>query len=343
MENEKTKSIFDNFTRQYSLSKTLRFELKPLPATRNYLEMDKQENDKIFPKDKERAKNYIMLKGYLDLLHRDFIKERLSEFKKIEKSIDFGKVYKCDKETEVKENIDEDENNLEIQKDEWAEQRKKIANSFKNNGFLFEKEVIDHLVAKFRDERELFENFRGFVGYLRGFFENRKNLYKDEGKSGSVATRIVDQNLPRFFENIDKLGIILKEYPNAETIFSDCELWKNYFDEKGLSDNGNIRKFAAENYNWKKIFEANYYNFCFLQDDINFYNYIVKKLNKDIFQYRQQLIASKKERQGAGVIKKNKLRLFAVLHKQILGEIKKKSDFYRNNKTHYWGGFEQFY
>lgn len=327
MENEKTKSIFDNFTRQYSLSKTLRFELKPLPATRNYLEMDKQENDKIFPKDKERAKNYIMLKGYLDLLHRDFIKERLSEFKKIEKSIDFGKVYKCDKETEVKENIDEDENNLEIQKDEWAEQRKKIANSFKNNGFLFEKEVIDHLVAKFRDERELFENFRGFVGYLRGFFENRKNLYKDEGKSGSVATRIVDQNLPRFFENIDKLGIILKEYPNAETIFSDCELWKNYFDEKGLSDNGNIRKFAAENYNWKKIFEANYYNFCFLQDDINFYNYIVKKLNKDIFQYRQQLIASKKERQGAGVIKKNKLRLFAVLHKQILGEIKKKSDF----------------
>lgn len=325
MEKE-TKSIFDNFTRQYSLSRALRFELKPLPATRNFLELDKQENDKIFPKDKERAKDYFILKKYLDLLHRNFIIKSLGEFKESGKSIDFEKIYQNRNKLNEKEEATESDEDSNNKKDESAQLRRMIVSSFKGNDFLFEKEVIDYLGENFNEEKALFENFRGFMGYLRGFFENRKNLYKDDGKTGSVATRIVDQNLPRFFENIKKIGIILKDYPEAEAVFNNYRGWESYFSEKGLSDDDDIKKFAAGKYNWKKIFEANYYNFCFLQADINFYNYVVKKLNKDIFQFRQQLIASKKEKKATNAIKKNKLRLFTVLHKQILGEIKTNSD-----------------
>ena len=57
MPQEKT-NIFSSFTGKYKLSKTLKFELKPLPATRKFLKIDEIEKEKLFPKDREKAKNY---------------------------------------------------------------------------------------------------------------------------------------------------------------------------------------------------------------------------------------------------------------------------------------------
>lgn len=365
MEKEKTKSIFNKFTHQYSLSRALRFELKPLPATRDFLKIDKEEKEKIFPKDKERAKNYISLKYYLNLLHKDFINKSLSEFKKDGQSINFDEVYNNLKNeaNDENENIENENEDSDKKKNDFEKLRSVIAESFKGNGFLFEKEVINRLEDKFKQKGEkifiinntskellndkdaprilftnienkeetIFQNFKGFVGYLRGFFENRKNLYKDKGKAGSVATRIIDQNLSRFFENIDKLKSILEKHSTLETNFGNNKLWKEYFEEKKLNNESNIRLFASNNYGWKKVFKPNYYNFCFLQNDIEFYNYVIRKLNKDINEYKHQLTFAQKEKKkkknSNSKKQENKLPLFVKLHKQILGEIKKKSDF----------------
>src|SRR3989338_9591273 len=68
----KQKSVFDNFTRKYSLSKTLRFELKPIGNTPKLL---KDEN--VFEKDRIIKEKYKQTKPYFDYLHREFIEESL--------------------------------------------------------------------------------------------------------------------------------------------------------------------------------------------------------------------------------------------------------------------------
>lgn len=63
----------DNFTNQYSLSKTLRFSLKPVGKTEENFN-----NALLLEKDKERAQKYDKVKKYIDRYHKHFIDEILS-------------------------------------------------------------------------------------------------------------------------------------------------------------------------------------------------------------------------------------------------------------------------
>ena len=66
-----TKSVFDDFTNLYSLSKTLRFELKPVGKTLNHL-------PDVVVTDAHIKKLYTeVMKPALDSLHSDFITETL--------------------------------------------------------------------------------------------------------------------------------------------------------------------------------------------------------------------------------------------------------------------------
>jgi len=58
-------SIFDKFTNLYSLSKTLRFELKPVGKTQEMLE-----EAQVFAKDEIIQKKYEKTKPYFNRLHR---------------------------------------------------------------------------------------------------------------------------------------------------------------------------------------------------------------------------------------------------------------------------------
>lgn len=356
------KTIFDKFTKKYSLSKTLRFELKPMPQTRKFLQMDELEKEKIFPKDREKAEKYQILKYYLDLLHRDFINSALTKFKK--ERIDFAKVFEQlskDKE-DNSSNQTGDVNQANEEKGDLKSIRSKIA-KFNGNGYLFDKKIInvlgEHFVEdnngkvffvkeneenvlieeapciKFKnvdgEQDTVFNNFKGFTGYLSGFHENRKNLYKDDGKAGRVITRIIDQNLPRFFANIKKYKELINKYPEIKQSFGGQ--WEEYFGERAKEIGNKFNEFNQQNEGWAKIFQPGFYNDFFLQKDIDFYNYLIRKLNKDINQYSQKLKSEKKkeeiesqkdqeENKGS-----KKIPLFEKLHKQILGEVKKKSDF----------------
>ncbi|MDD4180160.1 MAG: type V CRISPR-associated protein Cas12a/Cpf1 [Victivallaceae bacterium] len=69
-----------NFTNQYQLSKTLRFELKPVGRTAEWIEKHDiigVKGDKLTGKDAKKAEHYKYAKRMLDAMHRIFIEDAL--------------------------------------------------------------------------------------------------------------------------------------------------------------------------------------------------------------------------------------------------------------------------
>lgn len=66
-------SIFSDFVGRYPLSKTLRFELKPMGATLDWIK-----RREVVEEDRERAENYVEVKQIIDDYHRSFIAQVLS-------------------------------------------------------------------------------------------------------------------------------------------------------------------------------------------------------------------------------------------------------------------------
>ncbi len=66
-------SIFNQFVGKYQLSKTLRFELKPVGETEQFLK-----ENKVFEKDKTIDDSYSQAKFYFDKLHQRFIDTALA-------------------------------------------------------------------------------------------------------------------------------------------------------------------------------------------------------------------------------------------------------------------------
>lgn len=347
MEKEKKEiKSFDDFTNLYELSKTLRFELKPSPRTRELLGLDNKNRKEIFSADKYRVENYAIIKKYIDELHSKFIDEALKD-----KSIDISD-FILKKETENEdENEQDDEETDNQKKTKEFDYRQKIAQFFsdiskKNDNFnewvetkkdnkiegkLFKKELVDILRQENKKEldvdidvpvlffnkdeknkkrklRDVFNSFKkdatngkkkdgqDFTTYFTdSFHNNRKNYYKIDGKAGRITTRIIDENLKRYCNNIEKF----KEIENIHPALASSFLvgWPEYIKEK---------KIAVDYENWQDIFSNNYK--YFLQDDINLYNFITRKLNKNINE--------------SGY----KNGYFSKLHKQVHGAVDKQKD-----------------
>ena len=66
----KKNTISDNFTNLYSLSKTLRFELKPIGKTAENIQAKG-----LLKEDESRAKEYQVVKKIIDKYHKSFIEE----------------------------------------------------------------------------------------------------------------------------------------------------------------------------------------------------------------------------------------------------------------------------
>lgn len=69
-------NTFNQFTNLYNVQKTLRFELQPVGKTRENIE-----KNGLLKQDEERAENYKKVKGFIDEYHKQFIKDRLWNFK----------------------------------------------------------------------------------------------------------------------------------------------------------------------------------------------------------------------------------------------------------------------
>lgn len=304
-----SKQSFSAFTNQYSLSKTLRFELKPIGETQKMLE-----EAKVFEKDETIQKKYEATKPFFDKLHREFAEEALKDvvLSQLYGYLEIFKKWKNDKKTHEKE-LQKKEEKLrkeigiffDAHAKIWAQKYWGLKN--KNIEILFEEAVFEKILKeRFQGEEgtemtneatgeviSIFDSWKGFTGYFGKFFETRKNFYKDDGTSTAISTRAIDQNLKRFCDNI-------LNYENIKEKVNFDEVEQNF--GKSLSE----------------IFSLEFYNSCLLQNGIDTYNAILggdsENQNKRGI---NQLINEHKQKT------KQKLPFFKPLDKQILSEKEK--------------------
>lgn len=312
-------SIYSKFTNIYSLSKTLRFELKPVGNTEKMLE----ENN-VFRADKEREEAYIKTKPYLDRLHRTFIKEALEGQKLTgleEYSVIYSK-YQNDKKDKVMQNALESKKK-ELRKQvgfffnlkavEWSTKKfshLELKKPKDVNQLLSEEQVFKILKELYGDEEatlltnpetgevsSIFDDWKGFTGYFNKFFETRRNFYKDDGTSTAVSTRIINQNLDRFLSNLSLWEGKIKD------VIDITEVEK----ELGME--------ATE------VFSVGFYNNCMLQEGIDRYNEFlggIVKENGEKIRGVNEIINECRQKN-----KDKKLPFLRMLDKQILSEKEK--------------------
>ncbi len=213
-------SIFDQFTGKYSLSKTLRFELRPIWNTTKMLD---EEN--IFETDRIRRKKYEETKPWIDELHREFIQDTLSVFRftnlkpyqiafeawQKDKKLKLAKGALTSEENKLREEIVAQFN---ATAKKWVEKYPDLKLKKIDTGVLFEAGIFRVLKEKYKNEGgttiqtedgeniNIFGDWNKWTGYFKKFFQTRKNFYSDGDESTAVAYRIINQNLRRFIQNI---------------------------------------------------------------------------------------------------------------------------------------------
>lgn len=303
---EKEKVQYSDFTNLYQLSKTLRFELKPVGKTAETFKQwlsemnnsDKEEN--LFAKDKKIKNAYMVIKPIIDKLHERFIEKSLTS--KEAKEIDFSPYFEAYKQKNVLDTLEEG-------------LRKKIGETYTVAGgfqYLTDKRILNYLsdnvqeLAKQNgiDEKTLanhIKQFKGFGGYLSGYNQNRMNYYTTkEEQSTAVATRIVHENLPIFCDNI------LRFEKSREGYLSICQYLKGNNREIKIK-NAQGEETEAETIT-KDIFQIKHFNSCLAQSQIEEYNRIIGNYNFLINLYNQ---ARREEKEF------KKLDEFESLYKQI--------------------------
>lgn len=290
----------EQFINCYPLSKTLRFSLIPVGKTE-----DNFNKKLLLESDKQRAENYENVKSYIDRFHKEYIKSALANAR-IEKINEYAALYwKSNKD-------DSDAKAMESLEDDIRKQISKQLTSTANFKRLFGKELICEDLPAFltdENEKETVECFRSFTTYFNGFNTNRKNMYSSEKKSTAIAYRCVNDNLPRFLDNIKTFQKIFDNLSD-ETI---TKLNTNLYNRFG-------RKI-------EDIFSVDYFDFVLTQSGIDIYNSMIgvytcsdgtkiQGLNKRIDRYNQQVAKNEKSK---------RLPLMKPLRKQILSESEKDS------------------
>lgn len=123
-------NFFSSFIKKYSLSKTLRFELKPVGKTAEHIK-------KLLSDDEILAEKYKQAKKIIDEYHKDFISRKLLSFDfPIEELQEFDKSYHALKNDEKNNNL---KNDLTTKQDKL---RKLVAMDYlQKDIYLYKKKV----------------------------------------------------------------------------------------------------------------------------------------------------------------------------------------------------------
>lgn len=293
---------FNDFTRIYPLSKTLRFELVPIGRTRESIVQSG-----ILEQDQHRANSYVKVKKIIDEYHKAFIETVLGSTKlpyadtdKHNSLEEYYALYMCGAKDEKQKTLFEKiQENL----------RKQLADSFKKHDSfkridkqeLFNEDLVNFVTTQ--EEQELISEFNCFTTYFTGYHENRKNMYVADQKSTAIAYRLIHENLPRFINNMTVFEkITVSPVANElNKVYSDFEEYLN------------INEIA-------EMFKLDYFNEVLTQKQIDVYNLIIggktfengkkiKGLNEYINLYNQQ----QKD-------KSSRLPKLKPLYKQILSD-----------------------
>lgn len=303
----------DQFTNIYPVSKTLRFELKPVGETADYIEDFKSQFLKdIVTQDEKRAEDYKTIKEIIDDYHRDYIEEKLTN----PCDTKTGELFITEEDFENAFSYFEDfkrNSKNEDAKKKWIDTqtvlRKKMVKAFSGNSRLFSKELIQKDLPEWCKEKGLWEEnkdildgFKRFTTYFIGFHENRRNMYSAEEQSTAISFRLMNENLPKFFSNCIQYRLLQNKYHDLDITVTP-EL---------------LRKLNVESID--HIFQPSFFTVVFTQKGIDLFNEClggktkeggekVQGLNEIINLYRQK-----------NNIKKRELPNFSVLYKQILSD-----------------------
>ena len=207
--------MLNEFTKLYSLSKTLRFELKPVGESAEYIEEYRSDYLKsIVTEDEKRADDYLRIKALIDDYHRAYIERSLSNIdgesgSPVTSPADFEDAYSYYQALKSSSAEDRAQN-----KKRWLAEldnlRKKLVKVFAGQKELFGKPLITSILpewlerqGRWEDNKDLVESFGTFTTYFKGFHENRKNMYTADAIHTAIAHRLMNDNLLRFFENCD--------------------------------------------------------------------------------------------------------------------------------------------
>ncbi|MBR2261411.1 MAG: type V CRISPR-associated protein Cas12a/Cpf1 [Paludibacteraceae bacterium] len=310
-----------NLTGLYSLSKTLRFELKPIGKTKENIE-----KNGILERDNERAIAYKAVKKVIDEYHKAFIelmlddfelnKDTLNEFyylyhlptSEAKRKTDLPKVQEVLRK-QISERFTKSEQfkrlfGKELIREDLVEfvktpQYENIIRKMPGNEQLTDKEVKQ---IQERVQKDIAQ-FDDFTTYFSGFYDNRKNMYVPEDIATSIAHRMIGENLPKFIDNMDVF---------ARIAASDVA---THFDElnKAMELYLNVNEIP-------EMFQLDYFHMVLTQKQIDVYNAIiggkvlddgtkVQGLNEYVNLYNQQ----QKD-------KSKRLPKLKPLFKQILSE-----------------------
>lgn len=315
---------YNDFRNLYQLSKTIRFELKPVGKTKEFIE-----EKGLLTQDELRAESYKKVKKIIDEYHKQFIDSCLAktslhgidEFEPL-----YFKIVKDDKE---KKELEALQKSL----------RKQIADRFtKTEEFkrLFAKELIKEDLAQIVDDEVLMndiEDFKNFTTYFTGFHENRKNMYSPDEKSTAIGFRLIHENLPKFLGNKRTFQKILNAYPE---IISAAK----------KSIEPHLYGIQLE-----EMFSNEYFNQTLRQSDIDLYNLMlggksednvkIQGLNEIINLYRQKHNLTKRDIPNLTVLYKQILS-DRESFSQVLEKFEKPQDVLNTIKEFYFSGLTKW-
>lgn len=219
---------YNELTGLYSLSKTLKFELKPIGKTLEHIE-----TKGILAQDQQRAEDYEVVKMIIDSYHKEFISMCLSGLTlNLENNNNHDSLEEYLGLASKSKRDENDEKEFDLVK---LNLRRQIVNAFKNGSKyadLFKKELIQkhlpELPEVLSDENKIkqVEKFKNFTTYFSGFQKNRENMYSDEEKSTAIAYRLINENLPMFIDNMKSFEKIANSeisthFDEIKTAFKD--------------------------------------------------------------------------------------------------------------------------
>ncbi len=247
-------NMFKEFTKIYSVDKTLRFRLKPVGKTDAHI----QRKD-LLQEDEKLAEKYKQAKNIIDEYYKQLVDSKLESFSFNRYSIEkFCNIYhnlKNNREynNELSKKLATIQNKLrkEVSSVFDKEKKNKTGDLIKDVFKWLENNPKTNNIKGIKDPKGIIKDFERWKTYFTGFHENRKNIFTDKDNSGSIGYRLVHENLPRFLDNIDR-------YKKA--IYSGVDFSQ-------VENNLNV--------NLDKIFTLEGFNQCITQTGIEKYNLII--------------------------------------------------------------------
>ena len=232
----------------YPVTKTLRFELRPVGKTQEWIEKAQEVES-----DEKKAQDYPKVKAIIDEYHKVCLRESL-------KNARFDWLPLADAIlTFQKEKSEEAKGNLEKEQTKMRKQIVKAIEKFEDYKELTAptpKNLLTSILPHHYDSESL-ASFKGFNTYFKGFQENRNNIYSAEAISTSAPYRLVHDNFPKFLSNAQIYESIKTTCP--EILEQAATELQPFLEGVQLDD----------------VFSLDFYNSLLTQDGIDFFNRII--------------------------------------------------------------------